>query len=331
MVVGRLPIVVGELAHFLRNGLFALAIGGVNLRAGLFSCPTGLVGTHAGRGFRVGHGGNAAVLAGATRETVLAHVGAPGEGVAVAHGAFHHFHEFVERKVVARCPTPVVLHFDDERLVERLVRVRSQAHIVVRIEVEIIFHVAFGRVFLAVDLKALGGFAEIAVDHRGERLFPNGVDRFVIALGDAAHKGLNAGEELLEVEERVAVKRLGVGHCALGHETIVVHAVDYVVKRTALRETYVTVRANGAVCAVIIGFAHHKRLTKVDIVGLEIGILLEGFAFEEGQRRIGPAGARVILVFDARHGGGHDGGEHESVFRSGFFIAACGVGRAEEA
>ena len=78
------------------------------------------------------------MFARAARETVLAHVGTPSKGIAVAHSALHHFHEIVEREVVAGRPTPVVLHFDNERLVERLVRVGGKAHIVVGIKTEVV-------------------------------------------------------------------------------------------------------------------------------------------------------------------------------------------------
>ena len=235
VIVGRFPVVVGELAHLLRDGLFALAVGGVDLGTGLFARPARLVRTHTGRALRVGYGGHAAVFARAARETVLAHVGTPSKGVAIAYCAFHHFHEFVDGEVVARSPTPVVLYFDDESLVERHVSEGCQAHVVSRIKLEIVLNVRLRSVFLACYVESLRILSKIAIEHLLNSLLANGVDGLLVLVGrHALHESFETGPELTEVEETIAVGEVGVGHSAFGSETIVFHGVDNVIERTTL-------------------------------------------------------------------------------------------------
>ena len=152
-----------------------------------------------------------------------------------------------------------------------------------------------------------------------------GFDGLVVALRHATHESFEAGEEVFEVEKRIAVERFGVGHGTFGHEAVAIHAVDYVIERTTLREAHIAVCANGTVGAVVVGFGHNKRFAEIHIGRFQRRVLLEGFAFEESQRRISPASTRVVLVFDTRHRGRHDSREHERVFGGCLFVLLAAV------
>ena len=81
--------------------------------------------------------------------------------------------------------------------------------------------------------------------------------------------------------------------------------------------------ADVAVGTVCIGVGHQEGFAEVEVFGFELGILFQRFALEECQRRICPAGTRVVLVFDACDGVSHNGGEHEGVFGKTFLFGSC--------
>ena len=134
VVVGCFPVVESSLTHFLGNvdfrqrfagQLFALVGSGK-------ACPTSHVRT--GEFCAAGciwHNGD--TVAG---ETLFAHVTAPCKGVAVLNGIVHNSHQLVDRQVPGKSVAPVVLNFDGELGVERVVCIRSQRYIIVRIDAE---------------------------------------------------------------------------------------------------------------------------------------------------------------------------------------------------
>ena len=311
MVVGCGPVVVAFLAHFLGNHFFASSIGLRNLGTSLFACPAALVATHTSGSLRVGHGGYATVLARAAAETFFAHVGTPGKGPTVLHGLVHHAHKFIKRQVVTASPAPVVLDFEDETAVEGVVRITGERYVVVGIEFEVILHEGFRCIFHAFVRELGGALAKVAVEHRLHVLLPDGVDFLGIALGDGVDISLHGREEGGEVEQRIAVEGVGVGHQAFGNQTVAVHAEDGVVERTTLAETGITMGAHVAVGAVGVGLADEEGFAEVNV--LLLGVFLDDFALEEGQGRITPASTRVVLVLDGRNGVGNHRGEHERV------------------
>ena len=293
VVVGRFPVVVAFLAHFLGDGEFAvvgLDDGAVALvRAG----PAGGVGTgHVGVLHVGGHLGYAVAA-----EALLADVSAPCEGIAVPDGAFAHFHELVERQVVAFGPAPVVLYFEDKLGVEGMVRVAGERHVVVGVEAEG-FHVGVGRVAFAVDGELLGQFAEVVLVDVGEVVLPHERYLALFAFGDGGHVGGGYGVELVEVVEGVAVKVSLGGHGLLRHDAVVLEAVDGVVEGAALREADITVGAYGAVGAVHVGMIHEERLAEV-VLALAHA---QEFGLKETERGEGPACSALVLVLDAGDG-----------------------------
>ena len=59
-------------------------------------------------------------------ETLFAYVAAPSDGVTLVDGIVEYLHQLVDRQVVGRSPAPVVLDFQNERLVERVVSIGSE-------------------------------------------------------------------------------------------------------------------------------------------------------------------------------------------------------------
>ena len=138
VVVGGLTVVIGHLTFFLGDPtLGGGVLGSLVLDIlGLHAGPVGHVATHNGRDF--GGGEHAETLAGAHAEALLAHVGAPGYGVAVGDGVVENLHHLVERHVVALSMTPVVLNLEGELLIEGMMGVGGDAHIVVGEEMTIL-------------------------------------------------------------------------------------------------------------------------------------------------------------------------------------------------
>ena len=112
---------------------------------------------------------------------------------------------------------------------------RSQAHIVSRIEFEVILNIRLGSVFLASHLESLRIFSEVAIEHLLNSLLPNGIDGLLVLVGrNALHESFETGPKLAEVEEAITIGEVRVGHSAFGGKTIVLHGVDYVIERTTL-------------------------------------------------------------------------------------------------
>ena len=169
MVVGGFPVVVALLTEFLRDGQFVVAAHlGALLHGAAPACSVRALQV-AYFGF-LGHVSVAFAVAAA--EVVLRHVSAPGNGVAVLHSLFHDAHKLVERQVVAFGPAPVVLNFEDELAVERLVRVRGERHVVVHVQAEVFAHVGLRRVGFLAYLHLGGQFAEVVAVDAVEVLFP---------------------------------------------------------------------------------------------------------------------------------------------------------------
>ena len=259
VVVGGLPVVVAELAEFLRDGLFV--VGGLDGCAvlGVAARPASSIGAGDVVVFeRSRHAGHAIAA-----EIAFAHVGTPCEGVAVAHGGVAHFHELIERQVVALCPAPVVLNFKDKLGVEGMMRVGGERYVVVGVEAEVVGSVLLRRVGLAAGNNRCRQFAKIVLIDIGKVALPGGRDFLQVALGDGADISGSHGVELVEVEERVAIERTREGHGVLRHDAVVLEAIDCIVERTALREAGVAVGAHGLVGAVHVGFVHEERFAQV--------------------------------------------------------------------
>ena len=247
----------------------------------------------------------------------------PGKGVAVAYSRFHHLHKLVQGQVVAFGPAPVVLNLEDELAVEGVVRIAGERDVVVGVEAQV-RHEALRRVGLAFVGEGGGQFAEVVGVDIAQVLAPCGVDGLVRRLGDGAYVGTGDGVELVEVVERVAIER--ALHRALGHEAIVLHAVDDVVERAALREAYVAVGADGAVGAVHVGVIDQERLFQVKLALAHA----EQFALDEGQRGVGPAGTAAVLVLDAGDGVGFYHGEDGLSRLVRFLLCCCHGGDGHE-
>ncbi len=96
-------------------------------------------------------------------ETSLTHVSTPSKSVAVADGIVHHFHELVDWQVVAATPAPVVLNFDDEFLVERMVSEGRERHIVVHVQTERCL-ISLWSVSLSVHRESLWHYTQVGVE-----------------------------------------------------------------------------------------------------------------------------------------------------------------------
>ena len=142
-----------------------------------------------------------ALLPAIAAEIAFAHIGTPCEGVAASHGGVAHFHELIERQVVALCPAPVVLNFKDKLGVEGMVRVGGERYVVVGVEAEIVGGILLRRVGLAAGNNRCRQFAKIVFVDIGKVALPGGRDFLQVALGDGADIGRSHGIELIEVKE----------------------------------------------------------------------------------------------------------------------------------
>ena len=292
VVVGGFPVVVAALAHFLRDDGFVLGVGSLHFLA-VGAGPAGSVAAaHVVLVLFGGNGGNALAA-----EALFADIGTPCEAVAVAHGALHNLHELVEGEVIAASPAPVVLDFEDEGLVERLVGVAGEAYVVVEVEAK---HVAeaLGGVGLAFVLKGGGVGAEVVFQDEGEFLFPAEGYLLGFALGDALDVAVHDGVELLEVEEAVAVEAAGEGHGAFGNDAVLLEAVENVVEGAPVGKGNVAVGAYGAVSAVHVGVFYDEAFAEVELALTKA----EELCLEEAEAAVAPAGAATVLVLDARDG-----------------------------
>ena len=122
VVVSSFPVVVCQLALFLCAPLLRLRLAVQFLFFGFHFQPVCHVRTaqflHL---FCIGHYGYTVAC-----EALFAYVTTPCNGVTLIDSVVKHFHQLVDRQVVGRSPTPVVLYFQDERLVEGMVGIGSQ-------------------------------------------------------------------------------------------------------------------------------------------------------------------------------------------------------------
>ena len=197
-----------------------------------------------------------------TGETILAHVAAPGEGVAVAYGVVHHGHQLVNWKVVACAPAPVVLNLQDERLIERMMGVRGERHIVVHVQTQRL-HIGFRSVGLALINELFWNLTEIGVENGVEAFEPSRTQFLLLALGDAVHIAFGNLEELVEVWKGVAVEGAWKRHGGLGNHTIVLHAIHSVIETAALRERDVAVQTYAGLGTVLVGLVGQIHLAQV--------------------------------------------------------------------
>ena len=124
VVIACLVVVVCDLAlllgdPFLRRRLvhgFFLAVGGAHAQpvGHIAALQILFLGVKVGKHSHTGHL--------ATEPTLLADVGTPSNRVSLINGIVHHLHQFVDGEVPSLAPAPVVLHFDDEGLIEGMVR-----------------------------------------------------------------------------------------------------------------------------------------------------------------------------------------------------------------
>ena len=144
---------------------FLLAVGGAHAE------PVGHVAALqvAALGFEVGEDGHTSHLA--TEPASLADVAAPCNRIAFVDGVVHHLHQFVDGKVPGLAPAPVVLHFDDELLIEGMVRERGQVDVVVHVEARR-FGKAHGRVLLAIVGELGGRHAKVGIVNASQALLP---------------------------------------------------------------------------------------------------------------------------------------------------------------
>ena len=323
VVVRGCPVVEPFLTHLLRDcQLAGRRFLHSSVVRGVRTGPACSVRTRFVAGsLRVGHAGDAVAA-----EAGLADVSPPGERVTVTHGVVHHLHEFIEGQVVALGPTPVVLDFDDELRVERMVREGGERDVIVRVQAKAL-HVALRRVGLPVFLELLGQFADITVIDAVKAIDPAGRELAEIPLGDGAHVSAGHGVELVVVEERVAIETTRGGHGFLRHHTVVFHTVHHVIETAALRERDVAMEAHGSLCAVNHGVIDHKGLAQV----VRAFTQAEQLTLEESQGGEGPARTALVLVLDRSDRIFFDYRElHGVVFRRCFLFLRSG-GRSKEA
>ena len=184
-----------------------------------------------------------------------------------------------------------------------MVGVAGDADIVVEVDSERV-HERFRGVFATFEHEFFGTFAQISVEDALEADFPLTGDFLGFVLGDGIDVGLQQREELVEVVERVAIERAGEGHCVFGADAVSLHRGEHVLSRATLCKLAVAVEAHDLNGAVHVGFVGDKRLTEV--VFLARG--LQDFGLEVREGRVGPAGARAVLVFHRGDGNLlHDG------------------------
>ena len=132
MVVGSFPVVECHLAHFLSDVNFRMWFGCHYLTfvgSGQAS-PTGHIRTGKFRFFvYIRHYGNTI-----TCEPLFTDVTTPCKSISLLHCIIHYSHKLVDRQVVGEAIAPVVLNLDSKLRIERVMCVRSQRYIVVRIQ-----------------------------------------------------------------------------------------------------------------------------------------------------------------------------------------------------
>ena len=274
--------------------------------AGAHAAPLGLVATHFGGSLAVGGGEDGEALAGVA-EALLADVGAPCDGVAVVDGVVEDFHHLINGHVVAQAPTPVVLYFEDELLVEGVMGVRGDADVVVGVEAKALAE-ALGGVLHAFVVELLGDLAKVNLVDGLDGFEPEGfavgaVLQFLqLAFGHGLDHAVGEGAELCVVGEGVAVSGAG-GHFGVGDHAVVFEAVDDVVEGAALAEGDVAVCADGGHGAVVVGLLDDVHLAEVVLAFAHA----EQLGLEECETAVAPAGTGVVLVLDGGDGDDLDG------------------------
>ena len=265
VVVGQFPVVEALLAHLLCGHDFghgaAQRVDDVALLGGLHLQPFSHVAALQALRLLVVHGIGQSLAA----EARLRNVTAPGHGVALLDGVVDDAHHLVHRQVVAERVAPVVLYLNGEGGVEGMVGVAGDANVVVPVKSERGCK-ALRCVALALVGELFGALAEVGVENTLQADLPLRRQLAGGALGDGSHVGLEQREELVEVVQRVAVKRTGEGHGVLGADAVVHQHVEDIVSRTALCKLAVAMQAYHLDGTVHVGLVGYERFAEV--VGL---------------------------------------------------------------
>ena len=233
-------------------------------------------------------------LAGETRFTDIA---APRYCVTVHDSIVDDAHHLVHRQVVRQRVTPVVLYFDGKLGVERMVRIRSNAYIIVPVQAEA-GSKALRGVLLALIGEGFRALAEVSVKDALQSLLPLTGDLIGLVACNRIYVWLQKREELVEVVQRIAIKRSRKRHGTLRTDTIVFERVKNIIRRSSLCKLTVAVQTYNLYGTVHVRLVGDEALTEV--IGL--AGLLQNLGLEIAQRGIVPACARPVLVLDACDG-----------------------------
>ena len=301
VVVGDFLAVEAFLTGFL-SGDFLLGSGDF-LHAFFLAYPALLVGTCGLHGLHVHQ--HCKTVAG---EAGIGHIGAPGDGVAVIEGGVDDVHQFVDGEVPGLVPAPVVADFDCEFGVERMMGVRTEGDVVLRVDLHGVA-IALCGVGFAVHLELIGDFAKIGIQDAVETLLPGSGETVAVGnLGNCAHICLEHCIHLRLFGQFGAVVHSGV--CALGNYAVVAYDGEHVVCRAAGREVEVAVQTHVFVGPVGVGLIYAEHLREVGILeGVFDVAQTYGLGLEETYCGEGPAGAAAILVLDGSDGVLLDNGE----------------------
>ena len=125
------------------------------------------------------------------------------------------------------------MNFDDEFAVERIVGEARERNVVVWIQSEAL-GIALRRIFLAFVGELLRQFAKVVFIHAVQVFLPHRIDFLCIALGNCFNIGSCYVAELVEVEQRVSIRRARCGHGILRNDTVVFQAIDGIIERSTL-------------------------------------------------------------------------------------------------
>ena len=127
--------------------------------------------------------------------SLLAHVGTPGDGVAMIDGIVHNLKHFAHGHVLVVVPQPVVGHLKYEGLVERVMCERRNADVIVHLDGQR-SSIALRRVGLALPSECLGQLAHIGVEDTLETVNPRGSEFLKLALVNHIGISLKVGGKL---------------------------------------------------------------------------------------------------------------------------------------
>ena len=260
MVVGRLPGIERLLTHLLRDFQFGQrTLGQLFFLAALrHTYPVSHVATgQVGAVFGIGH--HADTLAG---EAYLADISAPSHRVAFVYRVIDYAHHVLQGHVVHLVHAPVVGHFQCEGLPERVMRVGGDAHVVVRIQFQG-FDPFLWCVLFAFVGELRGAGAQVGVIDGLQTLFPYGrqflhaLQGFQVSAGNGIQLGMNGQG----VSGPCAVT--DSGHCFLGNQAVVFHAVQHVVCRATRGKSHVAVHTEAVFGAIHHGLVDHVHLGEI--------------------------------------------------------------------